>query len=161
VAELERVAPAFVDMAHRIVWCTVATVDGRGEPWSRILHPIWEWDGGEGLTGWIVTSPLSPKAAHLAAQPMVSLTYWNPGHDTCSARCRTSWENDDESRRVGWDRFARGPEPVGYDPSLIPMWTDPTAEAFGILRLEPEWLRVMPGSMMTDGTGELLTWSGR
>jgi hypothetical protein len=39
---LETVAPAFVETAHRIVWCTVATVDGRGRPRTRILHPIWE-----------------------------------------------------------------------------------------------------------------------
>ena len=27
-------APAFVEMAHRIVWCTVATVDSHGRPRS-------------------------------------------------------------------------------------------------------------------------------
>ena len=40
---LERVAPAFVEMAHRIVWCTVATTGLDGRPNTRILHPIWEW----------------------------------------------------------------------------------------------------------------------
>jgi hypothetical protein len=30
MAELAQVAPAFVDMAHRIVWATVATVDPQG-----------------------------------------------------------------------------------------------------------------------------------
>ena len=28
--DLARVAPAFVEMAHRIVWATVATVDPQG-----------------------------------------------------------------------------------------------------------------------------------
>ena len=158
MAELSDIAPPFVEMAHRIVWCTVATVDPRGRPWSRVLHPIWEWDG-DSLTGWIATSPMSPKAAHLDHQPMVSLTYWDATHDTATARCRTTWENDEASKRAGWDRFANGPEPVGYDPTLIPQWTDPGVEAFGILRLEPEWLRVMPGALMTGGPGELLTWS--
>ena len=32
----------FIATAHRIVWCGVATVDRRGRPRSRILHPIWE-----------------------------------------------------------------------------------------------------------------------
>jgi len=32
------------------------------------------------------------------------------------------------------------------------------APAFGILRLEPHRLRVMPGSLMTTGKGVLLTW---
>jgi hypothetical protein len=47
---------------------------------------------------------------------------------------------------------------VGYDPSIIPPWTSAAAEAFGILRLAPTRLRVMPGSVMLQGKGELLTW---
>lgn len=157
MTDLSAIAPAFVDMAHRIVWCTVATVDASGHPRSRVLHPIWEWDG-EQLTGWIATTPQSPKAAHLAAEPHVSLTYWDQTHDTCTADCATVWENTPEQRKAGWDRFANAPEPVGYDPSIVPPWTAPEAEAFGILRLEPTRLRVMPGTLITAGTGELLTW---
>ena len=41
--ELSQVAPAFVEMAHHIVWCSAATVDARGRPRSRILHPYWQW----------------------------------------------------------------------------------------------------------------------
>ena len=44
VSDLATVAPAFVAMAHRIVWATVATVDGDERPRGRILHPFWEWD---------------------------------------------------------------------------------------------------------------------
>ncbi len=65
MAELSTVAPAFVEMAHRIVWAGVATVDRRGRPRTRILHPIWEWDG-ERLVGWIGTSQSPVKASHLA-----------------------------------------------------------------------------------------------
>jgi hypothetical protein len=54
--ELSQVAPAFVEMAHRIVWCSAATVDVKGRPRSRILHPFWQWDGAR-LVGWIGTSP--------------------------------------------------------------------------------------------------------
>ena len=67
-------APAFVAMAHRIVWATVATVDAHGRPWTRILHPLWVWDG-DGLTGWIATDPTGFEARHLAAHPEVALTY--------------------------------------------------------------------------------------
>ncbi len=35
----------FLDIAHRIVWASVATVDRRDRPRSRVLHPIWERDG--------------------------------------------------------------------------------------------------------------------
>jgi hypothetical protein len=157
VTELASIAPAFVEMAHRIVWCTVATTGADGRPSTRILHPIWEWDG-VALTGWIATSPLSPKAADLAVQPAISLTYWDPTHDTATADCLTVWDTTDAQRAAGWERFANGPAPVGYDPSIIPQWTAPTAEAFGILRLLPTRLRVMPGSLMLRGEGELLTW---
>jgi hypothetical protein len=157
MSDLATTAPAFVEMAHRIVWCTVATVDPDGHPRTRVLHPIWEWDG-ERLTGWIATSPLSPKARHLAAHPEVSLTYWASNHDTCSADCAAVWEDAPPDRRRGWDRFANGPSPVGYDPRLIPSWTEPDVPSFGILRLEPTWLRVMPGSLMLTGSGTLLTW---
>ena len=157
MTELELIAPAFRDMAHRIVWCTVATVDATGQPRSRVLHPIWEWDNGQ-LTGWIATSPQSPKAAHLAGNNSISLTYWDATQDTCTADCQTSWESG-ENVTQGWDRFKNGPAPVGYDPSIIPQWTSPEAPGFGVLRLTPTRLRVMPGSMMTNGTGVLMTWS--
>ena len=154
---MTEVAPAFVEMAHRIVWCVVATSDASGRPQTRVLHPIWEWDGAE-LTGWILTSPLSPKARDLAENPRVSLTYWATNHDTCSADADVVWETSDEERAAGWARFAEGPEPVGYDPSIIPVWDSPSSPAFGVLRLHPSRLRVMPGTVMTQGSGEILTW---
>ena len=43
--ELKVVAPAFVEMAHHIVWCSAATIDQSGRPRSRVLHPVWDWDG--------------------------------------------------------------------------------------------------------------------
>jgi hypothetical protein len=157
MTQLADIAPAFVAIAHRIVWCTVATVAVDGRPRTRILHPIWEWDGTE-LTGWIATSPQSPKAADLEWQSAVSLTYWDATHDIATADCDTEWETTDEQRRAGWDRFANGPAPVGYDPSIIPAWTSPDAPAFGILRLVPNRLRVMPGSVLLAGQGEVSTW---
>ena len=158
MTELSEIAPAFVEMAHRIVWCTVGTTDTEGRPRTRILHPIWEWDGSS-LRGWIATSPGSLKSKHLDGTPYLSLTYWDPSHDTASAECTATWETSREERHEGWRRFAEGPAPVGYDPSIIPPWTSPDAEAFGILRIEPYRLRVMPGSFMMRGEGQLLTWS--
>jgi hypothetical protein len=155
---LDETAPAFVAMAHRIVWATVATVDRSGQPRTRILHPIWEWDGDR-LTGWIATGPHSPKARDLAHESRVSLTYWDPTQDVATADCDTAWEDDVDAKRAGWTRFAEGPAPVGYDPAMIPGWDSPDSEAFGILRLEPHRLRVFPGTLLMRGTGDLLTWS--
>jgi hypothetical protein len=50
--ELSETAPAFVEMAHRLVWCTVATVDTRGRPRARRLPPLRQWDGAR-LVGWV------------------------------------------------------------------------------------------------------------
>jgi hypothetical protein len=133
--ELATVAPAFIEMAHRIVWATAATTDTAGNPATRILHPVWKWDGSA-MTGWIATSPLSLKAKHLERLPRISLTYWHPDHDTCTA----------------------SPAPVGYDPSIVPGWTSPLAPGFGILRLEPVSLRVLDGSAMVGGPGRRLSW---
>ncbi|HET6967939.1 MAG TPA: pyridoxamine 5'-phosphate oxidase family protein [Ornithinibacter sp.] len=156
-SDLAAVAPAFVEVAHRIVWCTTATASPEGHVKTRVLHPLWSWDGTS-LTGWILTSPNSPKARHLATNPRVSLTYWDASHDTCTADCDASWELSPEERQAGWDRFATAPAPVGYDPKIIPQWPDPQAPEFGVLRLEPRWLRVMPGTVLLRGQGEILTW---
>ena len=53
---------------------------------------------------------------------------------------------------------ANAPAPVGYLPSIVPAWTSPDVEAFGSLRLRLYRLRVMPGSVMTERTGQLLMW---
>lgn len=159
VTTLDQIAPDFVAMAHSIVWASVATVDDHGRPRTRILHPIWEWDGID-LFGWIATVPTPIKRAHLAAHPEVSVSYWTPTHDTCSAECLVEWYTDDVTRAAVWEKFATGPEPVGYDPAIIPMWKDgPTSDAFAVLRLAPYRLRVMPGTVMTKGEGTVPTWS--
>ena len=156
---LERVAPAFVAMAHSIVWASCATVDADSRPRSRILHPIWEWHGTD-LFGWIATVPSPVKRAHLEVNPQMAVSYWAPSQDTCSAECLVEWYTDDETRTAVWEKFATGPEPVGYDPRIIPQWADgPTSPQFAVLRLAPYRLRVMPGTVMLQGTGELLTWS--
>ena len=156
---LDQVAPAFRDMAHQIVWASVATVDRDGRPRSRILHPYWEWDGTD-LTGWIATVPTPVKRAHLDAHPEVSVSYWTPSHDTCSAECAVQWHLDDDTRRTVWDTFASAPAPVGYDPYIIPMWSDgPTSDQFAVLRLTPRRLRVMAGTVMTAGLGQPLLWT--
>jgi hypothetical protein len=155
--DLATVAPAFVEMAHRVVWASVATVAPDGRPRTRILHPIWEWDGTD-LVGWIATEPTPLKRRHLEAHPFVSVNYWGPSHDTCAAECRAELLRDLPTREATWRRFAEGPEPVGYDPRIIPQWTSPDVDAFAVIRLEPWRLRVMPGSVMLGKGGEVLTW---
>ena len=157
MTDLATVAPAFVEMAHRIVWCSAATVDTKGRPRSRVLHPFWEWDG-ESLVGWIGTGPTPLKRKHLDASPHISLNYWDTSQDTCVAECATSWHFDDETRTRVWNAYVEAPPPLGYDPSIIPGWTGPTCDAFAALRLDPWLLRVFPGTLLLEQKGELLSW---
>ena len=160
MSDFAQTATAFVEMAHRIVWCSASTVDAHGRPRSRILHPIWQWDGVR-LVGWIGTTPTATKRAHLNASPYMSLNYWSPSHDTCVAECRATWALDNETRTTVWDMFLNTPEPLGYNPRVIPAWESPTCDAFAVIRLEPWRLRVLPGTALTRQGGELLKWRER
>ena len=157
MSSLAEIAPKFVDMAHRIVWCTATTVARSGRPFSRILHPIWTYDDGE-LVGWIGTAPTPIKQSHIEANPYVALNYWDPTQDTCEAACRATWHMDDQTRTWLWDHFKNAPAPVGYDPAMIPQWNAPTDDGFAALRLDPYRLRVFPGSLLIEGKGEALDW---
>ena len=149
------IAPAFVEMAHEIVWCAAATADVKGRPRSRVLHPIWQW-GGERLTGWIMTGATPIKLAHLEASPHLSCNYWAPSQDTCLGECRAGWANDIETKQRVWDLFLNGPAPVGYNPSIIPGWDSPGSPGFAVLKLDPWRLRVMPAAVMMEGKADLL-----
>jgi hypothetical protein len=155
--DLAQTAPAFVEMAHRIVWASVASVDRHGRPRSRILHPVWTWDGQE-LTGWVGTRPTSPKRAHLQQSPYLSCSYWSPNHDNCIADCHAEILEDDDTRIRVWHLLKDAPEPVGYNPAIVPGWETPTSPAFGALRLSPWQLRVFPGTVLLRQGGEVLVW---
>ncbi len=158
MSSIAEVAPAFVEVAHRIVWATVATVDAENRPRSRVLHPIWEF-ADDRLVGWIGTGPTPVKVANLDHSPFVSVSYWDAQQDVATAECRATWHHDDDTCAEVWDRFASTPEPLGYDPAMIPPWKDgPTSPAFSVLRLDPWRLRVFPGSLLLTGEGEPRDW---
>ena len=154
---LEEMAPQFIEMAHRIVWCSVATVDRQGRPRSRILHPYWEWDG-ERLVGSILTEPTAVKRAHLEVSPFVSCNYWAPSHDTVVAECAASWVFDDEAKTRIWEAFKAAPEPLGFDPAMIPAWDSPLSPDLAVMRLEPWRIRLMPGEVLLNQAGNTLVW---
>ena len=155
--ELKQVAPAFLEMAHEIVWASVATIDRKDRPRSRVLHPIWQWDG-EALVGWVGTGPTPLKRAHLERSPYCSVNYWAPSQDTCVAECKATFFHDLETRQMVWDLLKNAPPPVGYDPAIIPGWETHASEGFAALRLDPWRLRVFPGSVLMGQGGEVLTW---
>jgi hypothetical protein len=110
------------------------------------------------LTGWASTTTDSPKVDDLALTPHLSLTYWVPEQDTCTADCEVDLVTDDGERAAAWRRFAQAPPPVGFDPAIHPDWDTPASPTFGVLRLRPYRLRTMPGTLMTRGEGEVWTW---
>jgi hypothetical protein len=153
MAGLSEIAPRFVEMAHRIVWCTVSTVDRSDRPRSRILHPLWEWDGTT-LTGWILTMATLSKRAHLANSPYAACNYWTTTHDTCLAECHAVWVEDADTKARVWELFRSAPDPVGYDPGGIgiPGWDGPTSPTVSLVRLQPWRLRVLTGEELASGT---------
>ena len=156
MTHLTDIAPDFVAAAHTIVYCTVGNVDAGGRPTSRVMHPIWEWDG-ERLTGWLTTTP-SPKVRQLAAHPYVSCAYYDGWAVAAVADGRVEPVADDGARTRVWELIKATPPPLGYDPGGIgvPGWDGPTAPGFVVARVEPwrvQVRRVQPGIGV-----ELRTW---
>ncbi len=140
------VLDAFVAVAHRVVWCSLATVDRRNRPRSRVVHPLWERDG-DALVGWVGTRPTPLKRDHLDHAPFVSVSYRDPQHDVAVAECAAAWHAD---REAIWERFKAAPAPVGYDPATI--WPGgPHGDDFAVLRLDPWRLRVGTAAALAAG----------
>jgi general stress protein 26 len=154
---LEVIAPRFVEMAHGIGMCVAATVDGRGRVHTRVVQPVWTWDG-DAVTGWMSSDSTSPKVRDLLTTPVLSVTYWNPDQDTCTADCDVDLIDDLDVKTDAWTRFLSTPPPAGFDPAIHPDWQSASSPTFGVIRLRPAWLRVVPGTLMTAGVGEVWTW---
>jgi general stress protein 26 len=129
-ASFAQIEDEFMRRIRRTVWCSLATVDRRGRPRQRLVHPIWE-----GSTGWIGTNRDSFKAKHLAVNPYVSLSYWDPHHEQVYADCRAEWEDNPAEKRRIWDLFKATEPPLGYDPGDF--WPSPDEPPFGLLKLTP------------------------
>ena len=57
--------------------------------------------------------------APVGSSPVVSLTYWHPDQDTCTADCTAEWQTSEDSLTQAWQRFSQAPAPLGYDPSNV------------------------------------------
>ncbi|HVL26418.1 MAG TPA: pyridoxamine 5'-phosphate oxidase family protein [Thermomicrobiales bacterium] len=122
--------PEFRERVDRMVWCTVATVDTKGRPSTRLLHPNWE-----GRTGWIGTHKSSSKRLHLANNPYVSLAYVSDVVHPVYVEATATWEDDPAVKQHVWNLFLNTPEPLGYDPAVS--FIAPDHENFGVLRIDP------------------------
>jgi hypothetical protein len=139
---------SFLATAGRIVYATLATVDPRGRPRSRIVHPVWEVDDGR-LVGWVGTRPSRLKRESLGFSGFASCLYWDPAHDVAIAECAAAWVAP-ERRREAWERLGAAPPPMGYDPASI--WPDgPEADGFEAIRLDPWRVQTRSAAAMAAG----------
>lgn len=129
-AEFKDIEDEFMRRIAKTVWCSVATIDTKGRTRSRILHPIWE-----GPVGWIATGRDSLKAKHIAANPHVSLTYWDPDHEQVLVDAKAEWVDDESEKQRLWDLFKSTPEPLGYD--LANFFESVDNPGYGLMKLTP------------------------
>jgi general stress protein 26 len=132
VTNFSEIEVEFLQRVHSIIWCTVATIDERQRPRSRILHPMWE-----GATGWIATHRNSYKSKHLAHNPYMSLTYFNTADvmKPVYVDCMAEWVNELAEKQRVWELFKNAPPPLGFDPAQD--FISPSHENFGVLKLTP------------------------
>lgn len=145
------IGPEFLERAHRMVWCSVATTDAQGRPRSRILHPIWE-----GQSGWITADPRSPKGRDIARNPYVSLGYVSDVFKPAYADCHAEWVDDRETQQYVWDLLRNADAPLGFDPGLIysPIGVEEADKPmYGLLKLTPYRLTI------SELPGETRTWT--
>ena len=152
MTDLDTLAPDFVEAAHTLVYCSVSTVDRAGRPRSRVMHPIWEWDGRR-LTGWLASMP-SPKMAHLAGRPYVSCAYHDGWAVAVVADSRIEPITDDAGRTHVWELFRAAPPPLGFDPGRSAYLAGTRPRRPG--SWWPGWTR---GGCRSAGSGPVSGWS--
>lgn len=116
--------------ASRAVYASMATVDTRGRPRSRIVHPIWE-----GPIGWIISRADGLKSKHLARNPHVSLAYIQDSERPVYVDCTAEWEHNRAEKLRVWDVIKTTPPPMGFDPG--PWYKSVDSPDFGLLKLTP------------------------
>ena len=98
------------------------------------------------------------KEKHLAKNPYVSLSYWDPEQRQVYAECRAEWEDDAAEKRRIWELYKSTPPPLGYDPGLI--WQNGLEDPeFGLLKLTPWRVELWSLGDMISGV-EPKVWRG-
>jgi len=135
VSSFAEIEPAFIERAHRMVWCDMATAGSTGRPRTRIVHPVWE----NGIA-WMTSLRVGPKAEDIDRNPYVSLAYVSDPVKPAYAECVASWVEDRDERIAIWERIAVIPEPLGYNAQT--MFGSYDVPNLTMLRLEPWRIRL-------------------
>ncbi|MEV4111401.1 pyridoxamine 5'-phosphate oxidase family protein [Nonomuraea sp. NPDC049695] len=139
-AEIESEFNAFVGA---IAYATMVTVDAEHRPRTRVLIPVWEAVDGQ-PRGWLATYKTAVKAAHLAANPHTSFSYWKPGNNSVAIEAVATWVEEPDAKQYVWDLYrATSPRGAGYD--LGNFWRSPADPKLHVLRLDPWRIQVIRG----------------
>jgi general stress protein 26 len=144
VSLFSEIAAEFIERAHRMVWCDMATVGPIGRPRTRIVHPVWEGD-----TAWMTSLRVGPKGDDIDRNPLVSLAYVSDPVKPAYAECVASWVDDREERIEIWKRIAAIPGPLGYDAET--MFESYDAPNLTMLRLRPWKIRLTVAGNVSAG----------
>ena len=97
VVDLADLRADVTDVLSRIGYATMVTVDRHGRPRTRVLIAVWELEDDD-PRGWLATFRTPVKAAHLAANPHTSFSYWDRSQDTVSIDATAVWTDDRDER---------------------------------------------------------------
>jgi uncharacterized pyridoxamine 5'-phosphate oxidase family protein len=135
VEEFAGLEDDFFEITDEIVWCTLATVDRRGRPRSRMMHVAWTVEDDRPV-GRITTRRTPLLTAHLDGNEHVSCSYWTPKHRSVYADCRAAWVDEPAAKQHAWDVMVPKALRLGFDPDAA--WPGgPEDPTFEVLRLDP------------------------
>jgi general stress protein 26 len=120
----------FMARVSSAIYCSMATVDHKQRPRSRIVHPLWD-----GPVGWIISWPATAKFRHLAQNPNVSLAYIHDAKKPVYVDGSAAWIEDRAEKTRIWELIKTTPPPLGYDPE--PHFGTIDHPHFGLLKLIP------------------------
>lgn len=145
VTQFADIQEEFLARVGQIVYCTMATIDRKNRPRSRIIHPIWE-----GPVGWLITWPKSHKAKHLVHNSAVSLAYMPEKDKPVYVDAFAEWITTVEEKQRIWTLHQTTQPPIGFDPQ--PHYGTIDHPYYGLLRFTP-W-RIELGNLY----GESIIW---
>ena len=145
VPSFEEIRIEFLARIRDAVYCNMATIDLKGRPRSRVMHPIWD-----GPIGWVISWPESHKAKHLKANAYVSLAYIHNSKKPVYIDAVAEWIYDSAEKNRIWELHRTTPAPLGFDPK--PHYGTIENRYFGLLQFTP-W-RIELGELQ----GEPIIW---
>ena len=145
VLTFEEIQPEFMKRVSDAIYCSVATIDRKNRPRSRMMHPVWD-----GSIGWVISWPQSHKSKHLQKNPYVSLAYIQDRDKPVYVDARAEWINEVREKHRIWDLHKNTHPPLGFDPE--PYYGTVEHQYYGLLRFTP-W-RIELGNL----NGEPIIW---